>query len=230
MRRAEAGLDAVPGAQAGDLRLDVLGQPAVGLGHVDPDRVAADRRALDAAQHASPTAAPRARWRRSGRRSRSARAGCRGPCRCAPGPGGRGRCRRPGGPRAGRTARAKATCSARVMSWSRKNSTLCCSSSARISAKRPSSREASARLTLRSSAPMVAVSGSTSIALGADAERRARLGLERCWSMTGHGCSPCGGGAGGGVRTRGRRPTSRRCGRTRGRGAPGRRPRGRSAG
>src|SRR3712207_9578575 len=43
---------------------------------------------------------PTARSRRSGKRYRSARAGCRGPCRCGPGRGGRGRCRRPGGTRA----------------------------------------------------------------------------------------------------------------------------------
>src|SRR4051795_2663969 len=50
-RRAEAGLDAVPGLQALDLLLDVLGQPPVRLGHVHPDRVAADRRTLHATQH-----------------------------------------------------------------------------------------------------------------------------------------------------------------------------------
>src|SRR5690348_1211209 len=58
---------------------------------------------------------------------------------------------------------ARATCSPRVMSWSRKNRTLYCSSSSRSSAKRPESREAWARLTLRSSAPIVAVWGTTSI-------------------------------------------------------------------
>src|SRR4051812_17925431 len=58
---------------------------------------------------------------------------------------------------------ARATCSPRVMSWSRKNRTLYCSSRSRISAKRPASREAWARLTLRSSAPIVAVWGRTSI-------------------------------------------------------------------
>src|SRR4051812_11048031 len=52
-RRTEARLDAVPGPQAGDLRLHVVGEVAVGLGHVDPDGVAADRGALDAAQHAA---------------------------------------------------------------------------------------------------------------------------------------------------------------------------------
>src|SRR4051812_23657933 len=56
---------------------------------------------------------------------------------------------------------ASATCSARVMSWSRTNSTLYCSSSALSSANSRSSREASARLTLRSSAPIVAVNGAT---------------------------------------------------------------------
>ena len=59
--------------------------------------------------------------------------------------------------------RANATCSARVMSWSRKNSTLCFSSSARISAMRSASRAAAPRLTLQSSAPIVQVSGSTLI-------------------------------------------------------------------
>ena len=47
------------------------------------------------------------------------------------------------------------------MSWSRKNSTLCLSSSARISATSPASREATPRFTLESSAPIVQVSGST---------------------------------------------------------------------
>src|SRR5687767_12406489 len=51
------------------------------------------------------------------------------------------------------------------MSWSRKKRTLCFRSSDRSSAKRSSSREASARLMLLSSAPMVAVSGATSMAL-----------------------------------------------------------------
>ncbi len=59
--------------------------------------------------------------------------------------------------------RAKATCSARVMSWSRKNSTLCASSSARISATRAGSRDATPRSTLESSAPIAQVSGSTRI-------------------------------------------------------------------
>ena len=45
--------------------------------------------------------------------------------------------------------RAKATCSARVMSWSRKNSTLCFSSRARISATRSASRAASPRFDVR---------------------------------------------------------------------------------
>src|SRR3954454_6896084 len=49
--RTEAGLDAVPGAQVGDLRLHAGGEPAVGLGHVDPDGVAAHRGTLDAAEH-----------------------------------------------------------------------------------------------------------------------------------------------------------------------------------
>src|SRR3954469_16678192 len=58
---------------------------------------------------------------------------------------------------------ASETCSPRVMSWSRKKRTLYCSSRSLISAKRPASREAWARLTLRSSAPIVAVRGKTSI-------------------------------------------------------------------
>src|SRR3954451_12444603 len=49
--RTEAGLDAVPRPEAGDLLLHVLGQATVGLRHVDPDRVAADRGRLDAAEH-----------------------------------------------------------------------------------------------------------------------------------------------------------------------------------
>src|SRR5262245_56615146 len=48
---AEGGLDAVPRTQVGDLLLDVLGQPLVGLDHVHPDGVAADGRALDTAEH-----------------------------------------------------------------------------------------------------------------------------------------------------------------------------------
>ena len=67
--------------------------------------------------------------------------------------------------------RAKATCSARVMSWSRKNSTRCLSSSARISATSAGSRDATPRLTLLSSAPMAQVSGSTLIESGSDAAR-----------------------------------------------------------
>src|SRR6185369_2027402 len=57
--------------------------------------------------------------------------------------------------------RAKATCSARVMSWSRKKSTLCASSRARISSMRAGVREAIPMFTFESSAPMVQVSGST---------------------------------------------------------------------
>ena len=52
-RGAKGRFDAVARAQAGDLLLDVLGQPLVGQHHVGPHRVAADRRALDAAQHAT---------------------------------------------------------------------------------------------------------------------------------------------------------------------------------
>src|SRR5215207_9301295 len=61
---------------------------------------------------------------------------------------------------------ARATCSARVMSWSRKKRTLYWRSSDRSSAKSSSSREAWARLMLLSCAPIFAVSGATSIALG----------------------------------------------------------------
>src|SRR6516164_5817577 len=59
--------------------------------------------------------------------------------------------------------RAKATCSARVMSWSRKKSTLCLSRSARISATSSGVREATPRLTFDNSAPIVHVSASTLI-------------------------------------------------------------------
>src|SRR5690349_9751577 len=52
------------------------------------------------------------------------------------------------------------------MSWSRTNRTLYRSSRSLISAKSAASRAALARLTLRSSAPMVAVSGTTSMAFG----------------------------------------------------------------
>src|SRR5215471_18051851 len=47
------------------------------------------------------------------------------------------------------------------MSWSRKNSTLCLSSSARISAISPGSRAATPRWTSPTSAPIEQVSGST---------------------------------------------------------------------
>src|SRR5262245_15169102 len=76
--------------------------------------------------------------------------------------------------------RAKATCSARVMSWSRKKSTLCFSSSARISAIRPGSREATPRFTLESSAPMAQDRGSTLIKYGSGTDGTtagARTGL-----------------------------------------------------
>src|SRR4051794_9442247 len=56
--------------------------------------------------------------------------------------------------------RAKATCSARLMSWSRRNSTLYLSSSDFISAKSVASRAASARLALDNCAPILQVSGS----------------------------------------------------------------------
>ena len=49
-RGAEARLDAVAGAQVRDLGLDVLGQVLVGEDHIRPHRVAADGRALHAAQ------------------------------------------------------------------------------------------------------------------------------------------------------------------------------------
>ena len=51
--RAEGVLDAVAGEERIDLGLDLVGQVPVGLHHVDPDGVAAHRRALDAAQHAA---------------------------------------------------------------------------------------------------------------------------------------------------------------------------------
>ena len=54
--RAEGRLDRVPRLEAVDRRLDVIGQVGIGLGHVRPHRIAADRRAGDAAQH-------RAHWR-----------------------------------------------------------------------------------------------------------------------------------------------------------------------
>src|SRR5215470_5908094 len=49
------------------------------------------------------------------------------------------------------------------MSWSRKKTTLCLSSSARISATSSGERDATPRLTFESSAPIVQVSGSTLI-------------------------------------------------------------------
>ena len=47
----EGSLDAVPGAQAGDLRLDALGQALVGQRHVDPDHVAAHLGRLGTPKH-----------------------------------------------------------------------------------------------------------------------------------------------------------------------------------
>src|SRR5438552_11617071 len=67
--------------------------------------------------------------------------------------------------------RAKATCSARVMSWSRKNSSRCLRRSARISAARPASREAAPRFTWLSPAPIAQVSGSTLIESGSEPAR-----------------------------------------------------------
>ena len=104
----------------------------------------------------APICGHRARWRRSARRSRTAGAACRHPCRCARGPDARDRCRRPDGPRVRPKRRAKATCSAREKCWSRRNSTLYFSSSARISANSASSRDASPRSTPESSAPIAA--------------------------------------------------------------------------
>src|SRR5690349_16314072 len=57
--------------------------------------------------------------------------------------------------------RANATCSARLMPWRRKKRTRCFINSARISATSPTSRDAAPRSTLRSSAPIAHVSGST---------------------------------------------------------------------
>ena len=54
------------------------GRRLVRLDHVDPHRVAADRRALDAAQHAAERAASRAMSRRCARRSRNGRCGWSG--------------------------------------------------------------------------------------------------------------------------------------------------------
>src|SRR6185369_7116018 len=59
--------------------------------------------------------------------------------------------------------RANATCSAREMSWSRKNRTLWRIHSSWISPRSASSCTASARLTFEISAPMAQVSGSTRI-------------------------------------------------------------------
>src|SRR5690349_9612661 len=78
---------------------------------------------------------------------------------------------------------ASATCSARVMSWSRKNRTLYCSSRACSSANSSASRDARARLMLRSSAPMVAVMGTTSIEL-APVEKEGQASRSTVWSTT----------------------------------------------
>src|SRR5437868_545298 len=63
------------------------------------------------------------------------------------------------------------------MSWSRKKSTLCCSSKALISLARPRSRDASPRCTPDTSAPMVHVSCSTFIACSSEGEDRCAHGL-----------------------------------------------------
>src|SRR3954453_23042437 len=78
---------------------------------------------------------------------------------------------------------ARATCSPRVMSWSRTKRTLYCSSSARSSANRSASREAAARLMPRSSAPMLAVSGTTSMAL-VPTRNEGRSSRSTVWPMT----------------------------------------------
>src|SRR5262252_1502423 len=75
--------------------------------------------------------------------------------------------------------RAKATCSARVMSWSRKKSTRCFSSRARISATSSGERDAMPRLTLLSWAPIAQVSGSTFIESGS-AAARTTAGAKAC--------------------------------------------------
>src|SRR6478672_13346940 len=62
------------------------------------------------------------------------------------------------------------------MSWSRRNSTLCSSSRALISANRPGSRAASARLTPSSSAPMFRVRGWTSIGVVSSDHEDGRAG------------------------------------------------------
>src|SRR3954452_1030449 len=85
------------------------------------------------------------------------------------------------------------------MSWSRTNSTLYCSSNALSSAKSSSSREASARLMFRSSAPMPAVSGTTSIA-AVPTRREGHPSRSTVWSMTFMVASPgCDGGWGSGL-------------------------------
>ena len=124
-RGAEGRFDAVARAQPGDLGLDVLGQAVVGLDHVDPHRVAPDRRTFDAAEHAAERrlVAPGGvgmpgvlvavvRHRRA-------------TCRCARAPDSPDRCPATGWSSSSPKWRANATCSARVMSWSRKNRTLC---------------------------------------------------------------------------------------------------------
>src|SRR5574337_54559 len=77
------------------------------------------------------------------------------------------------------TRRATPTCSARVMSWSRRNKTLCVSRSALISANSASSRAASPRLTPDSSAPMAQVRGSTLIEL-CSTPGRTKAGASGC--------------------------------------------------
>src|SRR3954454_1196064 len=78
---------------------------------------------------------------------------------------------------------ASVTCSPRVMSWSRKKRTLYCISRSLISSKRPASRAASARLTLRSSAPIVAVRGKTSMDPGPTRNDGSPSGSVRSWTV-----------------------------------------------
>src|SRR5262245_10153023 len=75
------------------------------------------------------------------------------------------------------------------MSWSRTNSTLYRSSSALSSANSSSLRDTSARLTLRSSAPMWTVSGSASMEVMVVMGFLRLAGSRSCWvtDLLGHG-------------------------------------------
>ena len=86
-RGAEARLDAVARAQAGDLRLDRARAAARRPAPCWPTSCRRRPAGIRRSAARSRTAASRARWRRCARRSRSGRSARRATCRCAPDPG-----------------------------------------------------------------------------------------------------------------------------------------------